>query len=306
MNKYYTEIEWHDKKVAEGFYGFGAISLDKIFDEPEIQKIYLSIQYYQNQLDKTSQYIKNERTSAPAFVEWFKELIKDRNNFNNIVGKKYDDFIQKDSIRNLDRLYNEDGETVTYDYQFVSDAFYVISQAKISNYDKIKIPCLSDLAIAFSVDNRIKKFNEKVINKVTKKALKYLYNEDIDNYSLFKQHINVIPPYGIMAAHEDVGQDGRDFTIIIYINSEWKEEWRGELRFLIPRFDFEYIPRASDPSQFRMSSKHKKFDIKPIYSNVVIMNHQVNDNIAGIIPHEVKFNDSGKNRYSLYSLYKRN
>ena len=47
------------------------------------------------------------------------------------------------------------------------------------------------------------------------------------------------------------------------------------------------------------------FDIAPLYTNVVVMNHNINDNVAGLIRHEVDKNMSPDTRYSMYTTYRK-
>lgn len=290
--------DWYHKKIDEGFYGFNVFSLDEVFDETEIKEMHSFIKDYQNQLDNVSEFVKNHRTSNSTFVEWFKKFIEDES-LNRDRSRD-----GNDSIKNIDQLYNDDGNVI-YTYQFVRDAFYIIYRSSLSLYEKVNIPCISDLAVAFTIGNVAKKFNNKVVNKVTKKALKYLYNDDVNNYDLFKQHINIIPPYGNMGVHEDAASDERDFTIILYLNTEWEKTWEGQLKFLIPTFSSEYIVHDNARLGYDKFSRQIQFNVEPICSNVVVMNHTINDDVASKIQHEVDINLSKKNRYSMYNLYRR-
>jgi len=49
----------------------------------------------------------------------------------------------------------------------------------------------------------------------------------------------------------------------------------------------------------------REVKVIPNYLNVVVMNHQINDNIAGLIRHRVKENLNSRNRYSLYTTYRK-
>ena len=288
--------EWYQKKIDEGFYGFNVFSLNKVFGEIEIKDMHSFIKDYQNQLDNISEFVKNDRKSDSNFVEWFKKFIGDESLDRN---RSYDD---TDSIKNIDKLYNDDG-TVTYTYQFVKDAFYIVYHSNLTSYEKVKIPGISDLAVAYGIGNAANNFNNKVVNKITKKALKYLYNDDANNYDLFQQHINIIPPYGNMGVHEDAASDERDFTIILYLNTEWEKFWGGYLKFLVPTHSTEYVTYDND--HVTKLSNQVEVKVEPIYSNVVVMNHTLNDDVASKIQHEVDVNLSEKNRYSFYNLYKR-
>ena len=33
MSKHYTEDKWHDKKISDGYYGFGMAKLNELYNE---------------------------------------------------------------------------------------------------------------------------------------------------------------------------------------------------------------------------------------------------------------------------------
>ena len=109
----------------------------------------------------------------------------------------------------------------------------------------------------------------------------------------------------MMGTHTDnTSGDNRDYTIIIYLNTEYDKRYQGELIFDIPTFGDE------DKIKFDSQDNKKYVELRqikviPNYLNVVVMNHQINDNIAGLVRHRVSKNLNNRNRYSLYTTYRK-
>mgnify|MGYP001987958306 FL=1 len=112
-----------------------------------------------------------------------------------------------------------------------------------------------------------------------------------------------------MASHtDDTSGDNRDFTVIIYFNTSLEEnDEKGTLRFHVPTFqdldDTEVHTKKY--SNGKLYAKMTMFDIAPLYTNVVVMNHNINDNVAGLIRHEVDKNMNSNTRYSMYTTYRK-
>ena len=107
-----------------------------------------------------------------------------------------------------------------------------------------------------------------------------------------------------MGVHsDDTSGDDRDFTTIIYLNTESDETHQGQLSFHIPTF------QESDDTRTMVRNKKyvelREVKVIPNYLNVVVMNHQINDNISAVIRHEVTKNLNSRNRYSVYSTYRK-
>ena len=62
---------------------------------------------------------------------------------------------------------------------------------------------------------------------------------------------------------------------------------------------------ASNLPRNKKYAELEESKIIPNYLNVVVMNHQINDNIAAVIRHEVTKNLNSRNRYSVYSTYRK-
>ena len=226
---------------------------------------------------------------------------------------------------------------VRYSYEFVKLFYWYLEESIFKNHPtKIaRIPGISDLALSItptlfnfyykptkvrgpkhligtSVDSLAEskgytsdnnKVFEFTIDKISKDVVEYLYSEDLDNYNKMSRHINVMPEFSMMGIHHDESTDSRDFTILIYMNTYWEDNYEGKLRYHIPRIS---IDGGSDQMEAQYTySKHHYHDILPVFTNVVVMNHMNNDNIGALIEHEVTKTLHTKNRYAVYSTYRK-
>ena len=79
------------------------------------------------------------------------------------------------------------------------------------------------------------------------------------------------------------------------------------MRFHVPSFQ-DLVDTEVHTTEYSIGDFYAKmimFDIAPLYTNVVVMNHTVNDNIAGLIRHEVDKNMSPDTMYSMYTTYRK-
>ena len=340
MSTFLTEQEWIDKKISEGYFGFQVCELDKIYSKEEIDKLEKFFKYNTDCIDKeaTSDIkrlvagehlpLKNGRRSNDSLLKWFKEMIQhnkdeDGNRFVEEPIRRYISRLDLDALCNFNVYDKTGGEAmvkpdpekpVRYSYEFVKLFYWYLHESTYSDStnDIHKIPGMSDLTL--SIEPTLFNFYrpntenfesfKKQINKISKDAIRYLYNEDIDNYLLLQRHINLMPEFSLMGNHtDDTNFDSRDFTILIYMNPTWLDYNEGKLRYHIPRIS---IDGGSDKlEQAYTYSKHHYHDILPVFTNVVVMNHMNNDNIGALIRHEVTKTLHTENRYAVYSTYRK-
>ena len=331
MSKSINEKDWISQKISEGYFGFDVLTLDKLYSETSLEGLKEYFQECCRSMDDVSQTYINSRDGIPAFANWCKkEIAANDITINNVV---YPDIkIEEFQNPNFDYIYQPDGRVI-YDFAYLKHAFKYLNSIILDFKNEVKqLPGISDLALAveshdwFKNSERIS-FNkseilERELNKIEKDVIYYLYKEDLDDYEQIKRHLNVIPQYGFMGSHtDDTSNDNRDFTVIIYLNTSWEEnderhtEGKGSLRFHVPTF------QDLDDTDVHIQGGHRKkvkkynngelyakmtmFDIVPLYTNVVVMNHIINDNVAALIRHEVDKNKSSDTRYSIYTTYRK-
>ena len=307
MSKHYTEDKWHDKKISDGYYGFGVVKLNELYNEDVLQDIKTYFAKEFSDIDKISNTLKNSRDSNPKFQYWFKKEIEENNgNVSERISTDYKKLYSEDIT------LNENGKIV-YDFTYIKRVFYYLNETSWQWSKIIEIPQIQDLCLTVepsTLTNNLDKdgnlihdksnlFNN-IINQISTDAIRYLYNEDLNDYDEQKQHINIIPEYGVMGMHyDDTSGDDRDFTTIIYLNTEYREDFEGLLKFYYPSFGI-----VADGSKIN-GGPMGEYSIEPSYLNVVVMNHRINDNVAGLIRHEVTKNSNSKNRYSVYTTYRK-
>lgn len=325
MSKSINEKDWISQKISEGYFGFDVLTLDKLYSETSLEGLKEYFQECCKSMDDASQTYINSRDGIPAFANWCKkEIAANDITINNV---EYPDIrIEEFQNPNFDYIYQPDGR-VLYDFAYLKHAFKYINSTILDFKSEVKqLPGISDLALAveshdwFKNSERIStsksEILERELNKIEKDVIDYLYKEDLDDYEQITRHLNVIPQYGFMGLHtDDTSGDDRDFTVIIYFNTSLEEnDEKGTLRFHVPTFqdlddldvhEVGYSKRAKKYSNGELYAKMTMFDIAPLYTNVVVMNHNINDNVAGLIRHEVDKNMSSDTRYSMYTTYRK-
>ena len=314
MSKSVNLLDWISKKISEGYFGFDVLTLDKLYSEFSLNGLKEYFQECCRSMDDTSQTYINSRDGIPAFANWCKkEIAANDITINNV---EYPDIrIEEFQNPNFDYIYQPNGRVI-YDFAYMKHAFKYLNSIILDFKSEVKqLSGISDLALTiesqawFKNSERIStsksKILERELNKIEKDVIDYLYKEDLDDYEQITRHLNVIPQYGFMAPHtDDTSGDNRDFTVIIYFNTSLEEnDERGLLRFHVPTFQDYYGDEHDNNS--RLYSRFQMFDIAPLYTNVVVMNHTVNDNVAGLIRHEVDKNMSPDTRYSMYTTYRK-
>jgi len=338
LSTFLTEQEWIDKKISEGYFGFQVCELDKIYSKEEIDKLEKFFKYNTDCIDKeaTSDIkrlvagehlpLKNGRRSNDSLLKWFKEMIQhnkdeDGNRFVEEPIRRYISRLDLDALCNFNVYDKTGGEAmvkpdpekpVRYSYEFVKLFYWYLHESTYSDSinDIHKIPGMSDLTLSitptlfnFYKVKGVEPFYDGV-DKISKDVIRYLYDEDIDNYQLLQRHINLMPEFSLMGTHtDDTNSDSRDFTILIYMNWNWLDYYEGKLRYHIPRISIDGGGGgAGDDYTY---SKHYYHEIDAKFTNVVVMNHMDNDNIGALIRHEVTKTLHGGNRYALYSTYRK-
>ena len=92
-------------------------------------------------------------------------------------------------------------------------------------------------------------------------------------------------------------ENEHSYKLIVHKGNCDFNEHKGKLIYHIPTISVD--SRRDDPNVPHSWSKFNKYDILPIFTNVVVMNHQKNDNIGALIVHEGRTNMNKKNRYAL-------
>ena len=318
MSKSINEKDWISQKISEGYFGFDVLTLDKLYSEFSLNGLKEYFQECCRSMDDTNQTYINSRDGIPAFANWCKKEIAANDITINTV--EYPDIkIEEFQNPNFDYIYQPDGRVI-YDFVYLKHAFKYLNSIILNFNSEVKqLPGISDLALTvegqdwFKNSERIStsksEILERELNKIEKDVIDYLYKEDLDDYEQITKHLNVIPQYGFMASHtDDTSGDNRDFTVIIYFNTSLEEnEEKGTLRFHVPSFQ-DLVDTEVHTTEYSIGDFYAKmimFDIAPLYTNVVVMNHTVNDNIAGLIRHEVDKNMSPDTRYSMYTTYRK-
>ena len=304
MSKSINEVDWTSQKISEGHFDFKVLTLDKLYNETNLKGLKEYFQECCRSMDDASQTYVNSRTGIPRFANWCKKEIA----LGKIIHSP--DRVEKFKELNFDYIYQPDGR-VLYDFAYMKHAFKYIDSTILTGIEVRQLPGISDLALTiqshdwFKNSERILSNKAEILkrelNKIEKDVVDYLYKEDLDDFEQVTRHLNVIPQYGFMGSHtDDTSDDSRDLTIIIYFNTSWEEnDKRGSLKFHVPTFQDFY---ENDGGLY---CKFEIFDIDPLYTNVVVMNHRTNDNIAGLIRHEVDKNMSSDTRYSMYTTYRK-
>jgi hypothetical protein len=318
MSKSINEQDWISYKISEGYFGFDVLTLDKLYSEFSLNGLKEYFQECCRSMDDTNQTYINSRDGIPAFANWCKKEIAANDITINTV--EYPDIkIEEFQNPNFDYIYQPDGRVI-YDFVYLKHAFKYLNSIILNFNSEVKqLPGISDLALTvegqdwFKNSERIStsksEILERELNKIEKDVIDYLYKEDLDDYEQITRHLNVIPQYGFMGLHtDDTSGDDRDFTVIIYFNTSLEEnEEKGTLRFHVPSFQ-DLVDTEVHTTEYSIGDFYAKmimFDIAPLYTNVVVMNHTVNDNIAGLIRHEVDKNMSPDTRYSMYTTYRK-
>lgn len=325
MSKSINEKDWISQKISEGYFGFDVLTLDKLYSEFSLNGLKEYFQECCKSMDDTNQTYINSRDGIPSFANWCKKEIAANDITINTV--EYPDIkIEEFQNPNFDYIYQPDGRVI-YDFVYLKHAFKYLNSIILNFNSEVKqLPGISDLALTvegqdwFKNSERIStsksEILERELNKIEKDVIDYLYKEDLDDYKQIERHLNVIPQYGFMASHtDDTSGDNRDFTVIIYFNTSLEEnDEKGTLRFHVPTFqdlddlDVHEVGHRKKVKKYNNGELYAKmtmFDIAPLYTNVVVMNHNINDNVAGLIRHEVDKNMSSDTRYSMYTTYRK-
>ena len=265
-------------------------------------------------------------------LEEFRSRDWNRVFYNNVPDtKNLDDLIKKDIEFGETDDTDENDRPILYDYGYIRDVFEYFHNSILTPEQIRSIKAISDLSMTLEPTNisgaepifvyeeedeksdgtwgtRLepnKKYRKltRGIDEISKDVIRHLYDDNLDGYRIGTQHINIIPPYGIMAPHTDDTTDNRDYTIIIYVNTDWEEKHQGLLTFYVPAFSLNDIKWKGVHDMY---GKFWKINIEPMWTNIVVMNHAINDNTAGLIAHGVGKNMSTKPRYSIYTTYIKN
>ena len=294
MSKYFNMDGWLNKKIFDGYFGFQIVKLNELYNEDIVKEIKSFFDKESLEIDDISDTLVNSRSSLPHFVNWFKE-----------------------EQMSEDIILDDDGKLV-YSYTYIKRAFEYIHNSDWTPIEIEQIPQIQDLCLTVepsALTNHIDKDGNILwdknnlfvnqINQISTDAIRYLYNDDLNDYDRVQQHLNIIPRYGMMGTHtDDTNGDDRDYTIIIYLNTEYDESFQGELIFDIPTFG-EANEIKFNPENNKKYAELREVKVIPNYLNVVVMNHQINDNIAGLVRHRVSKNLNNRNRYSLYTTYRK-
>lgn len=316
MSKYFDMDGWLDKKILDGYFGFQIVKLNELYNKDDLKEIKSFFDKESCEIDDISDTLVNSRSSLPHFAKWFKkEVFENKAKVSEQMSENYKKMFSEDVI------LDDDGKHV-YTYTYIKAVFEYIHSSTWNELEVSKIRQIQDLCLTVEPSlltnhigkdgNILQDKNNLLINQINQisiDAIRYLYDDDLNDYDRQNQHLNIIPKYGMMGTHTDnTSVDNRDYTVIIYLNTEHDKRYRGELIFDVPTFGEE------NPAQTEMeySSKNNKryaelreVKVIPNYLNVVVMNHQINDNIAGLIRHRVKENLNSRNRYSLYTTYRK-
>ena len=315
MSKYYTERDWLDKKISDGYFGFGVVKLNELYSEDVLQDIKTFFDTESSEISKISDTLVNSRDSNPKFQSWFKKELEENN------GKVSEKISKTHKKLYSNGLVRDKNGRVRYDYKYISKVFEYLHNTEWTLEEINNIPLFQDVCLTVepsSLTNNIDEYKKvikdktnifnSIINQISTDAIRYLYDEDLNDYDEQKQHINIIPEYGVMGMHyDDTSGDDRDFTTIIYLSTEYRKEYEGLLKFYYSPFGLSAPSQiSSDPKSVFKESKYGtmgEYSIEPSYLNVVVMNHEINDNVAGLIRHEVTKHLSAENRYSVYTTY---
>jgi len=295
MSKYYTERDWLDKKISDGYFGFGVVKLNELYSEDVLQDIKTFFDTESSEISKISDTLVNSRDSNPKFQSWFKKELEENN------GKVSEKISKTHRKLYSNGLVRDKNGRVRYDYKYISKVFEYLHNTEWTSEEINNIPHFQDVCLTVepsSLTNNIDEYKKvikdktnifnSIINQISTDAIRYLYDEDLNDY-------------------DDTSGDDRDFTTIIYLSTDYREEHEGLLKFYYSTFGLSAPSQiSSNPKSVAKESKYGtmgEYSIEPSYLNVVVMNHEINDNIAGLIRHEVTKYSSAENRYSVYTTY---
>ena len=311
MSKYLHQLKWLDKKILDGYFGFNIVKLNELYNEDVLKNIKYFFDKESFEIDDISDTLVNGRSSIPLFTKWFKkEVFENKAQVSEQMSYNYKKMYRGDIV------LDDDGK-LTYSYTYIKNVFEYLHNSTWTPNEINDIPGLQDLCLTVepsSLTNHIDKDGnsiihknnifKSIINQISTDAIRYLYNDDLNDYDKLQQHLNIIPEYGVMGVHsDDTSGDDRDYTVIIYLNTESDETHQGQLSFHIPTFQ-----ESDDTRTMVRNKKYAELEeskIIPNYLNVVVMNHQINDNIAAVVRHEVTKNLNSRNRYSVYTTYRK-
>ena len=311
MSKFHHHTEWVNKKILDGYFGFNVVKLNELYNEDVLRDIESFFDEETFEVDDISDTLVNGRSSIPHFANWFKtEVFENKAQVSEGVSDRYKRMFRKNIV------LDDDGR-FTYSYTYIKNVFEYLHNSTWTSNEINDIPGLQDLCLTVepsSLTNHIDKDGnsiihknnifKSIINQISTDAIRYLYNDDLNDYDKLQQHLNIIPEYGVMGVHsDDTSGDDRDYTVIIYLNTESDETHQGQLSFHIPTFQ-----ESDDTRTMVRNKKYAELEeskIIPNYLNVVVMNHQINDNIAAVVRHEVTKNLNSRNRYSVYTTYRK-
>mgnify|MGYP003135014096 CR=1 FL=1 len=303
---------WLNKKIFDGYFGFKIVKLNELYNEDIVKEIKSFFDKESLEIDDISDTLVNSRSSLPHFANWFKEeVVGNKGQVNYQMSEMYQKMFSEDII------LDDDGKLV-YSYTYIKRAFKYIHNSAWTPFEIDKIVQIQDLCLTVEPSLLTNHIGEdgwilldknnlfvNQINQISTDAIRYLYNDDLNDYDKVQQHLNIIPRYGMMGTHtDDTNGDDRDYTIIIYLNTEYDESFQGELIFDIPTFG-EANEIKFNPENNKKYAELREVKVIPNYLNVVVMNHQINDNIAGLVRHRVSKNLNNRNRYSLYTTYRK-
>ena len=312
MSKYFNIDGWLNKKIFDGYFGFQIVKLNELYNEDIVKEIKSFFDKESLEIDDLSDTLVSSRSSLPHFANWFKtEVFENKAQVSEVTSDRDKRMFRKNIV------LDDDGR-VTYSYTYIKNVFQYFHKS-VFNLNQINdIPGIQDLCLTVepsALTNHIDKDGNILwdknnlfvnqINQISTDTIRYLYNDDLNDYDRVQQHLNIIPRYGMMGTHtDDTNGDDRDYTIIIYLNTEYDESFQGELIFDIPTFG-EANEIKFNPENNKKYAELREVKVIPNYLNVVVMNHQINDNIAAVVRHEVTKNLNSRNRYSVYTTYRK-
>jgi hypothetical protein len=311
LSKYLHQLKWLDKKILDGYFGFNIVKLNELYNEDVLKNIKYFFDKESFEIDDISDTLVNGRSSIPLFTKWFKtEVFENKAQVSEQMSYNYKKMYRGDIV------LDDDGK-LTYSYTYIKNVFEYLHNSTWTPNEINDISGLQDLCLTVEPSSLTNNLDENgnlmqdksdifnsVINQISTDAIRYLYNDELNDYDKLQQHLNIIPEYGMMGAHsDDTSGDDRDYTVIIYLNTESSTEYEGTLNFHIPTFEESEYTRTITQNKKYVELREVK--VIPNYLNVVVMNHQINDNISAVIRHEVTKNLNSRNRYSVYTTYRK-
>ena len=146
MSDYITEIEWINKKISEGYFGFDVCEFDKLYSEEEVKELKKIIQYHFDGMDKEASSeilrltgsgslpLKNGRYSMESFLQWFKETLTKRVNADSSRNapepiRRYIHSLDLDGMCKKDNKLLDLDRPIQYSYEFVKLAYYYLHES---------------------------------------------------------------------------------------------------------------------------------------------------------------------------------